>query len=175
MANIVPEKNINFSVYLDGEDLLGVAEATIPNLESMTETVKGAGIAGEFDSIVLGHFGSLTLSLNWRNVTDHAIKVLAPKAHNLDLYGALQDYDAGSGTYVVRQIHLYVKAVPKGLDLGKLSVGEEGDTASEFEVHYLLVERDGTKRIELDKFNYIFIVDGTDYLAEVRKALGKEG
>lgn len=174
MSNVVPEKNINFSVYLDGEDLLGVAEATVPNLESMTEAVKGAGIAGEFESVVLGHFGSTTLALNWRNVTDHAIKVLAPKAHNLDLYGALQDYDAGNGTYVVRQIHMYVKAVPKGLNLGKLTSGEASDTTSEFEVHYLLLERDGAKRIELDKFNYIFMVDGVDYLAEVRKALGKE-
>jgi hypothetical protein len=171
--NVVPEKNINFSVYLDGEDLLGVAEATIPNLEYMTETVKGAGIAGEFDSVVLGHFGSISLSLNWRNVTDSAVKLLAPKAHNLDLYGAIQDYDAGTGQYAVRQIHLYCKAVPKGFDMGKFSAGEAGDSASEFELHYLLVERDGTKRIELDKFNYIFVVDGIDYLAEVRKALGK--
>lgn len=171
--NAIPEKNINFSVYLDGEDLLGVAEATIPNLEYMTETVKGAGIAGEFDSVVLGHFGSVTLSLNWRNVTDSAVKLLAPKAHNLDLYGAIQDYDAGMGTYVVRQLHLYCKAVPRGLDMGKLAAGEVGDSASEFELHYLLVERDGARRIELDKFNYIFVVDGVDYLAEVRKALGK--
>lgn len=173
MSNIVPEKNINFSVYLDGEDMLGVAEATIPTFESMTETVKGAGIAGEFDSIVLGHFGSTTIELNWRNVTDSAIKLLKPVAHNLDLYGALQDYDAGAGKYVVRQIHIYCKAVPKNLNLGKLSVGEEGDSSTEFELHYLLVERDGVRRIEMDKFNYIFWIDGVDYLAEVRKALGK--
>ena len=46
MANIIPEKGINFSVYLDGEDLLGVAEGNFPNLESMTSEVKCAGIAG---------------------------------------------------------------------------------------------------------------------------------
>ncbi|MGI6252135.1 MAG: phage major tail tube protein, partial [Aminivibrio sp.] len=92
MANVVPEKNINFSVYLEGGDLLGVAEVTLPPFEAMTETVKGAGIAGEFESVVLGHFGSMVVTLNWRNVTDSAIKLLAPRAHNLDLYGALQDY-----------------------------------------------------------------------------------
>ena len=31
MANIVPEKAINFAVY-EGSDLLGVAEGTLPNL-----------------------------------------------------------------------------------------------------------------------------------------------
>ncbi len=173
MANIVPEKNINFSVYLEGGDLLGVAEVTLPPFEAMTETVKGAGIAGELDSVVLGHFGSMVVTLNWRNVTDSAIKLLAPRAHNLDLYGALQDYDAGRGEYVVRQIHVFCKAVPKNLDPGKFSVGEMADGSTELEVNYLLLARDGVPRVEMDKFNYIFKVDGTDYLAEVRKALGK--
>ena len=173
MSNIVPEKNINFSVYLEGGDLLGVAEVALPSFEAMTETVKGAGVAGEFDSIVLGHFGSMAVTLNWRNVTDSAIKLLRPAAHNLDLYGALQDYDAGRGEYVVRQIHIFCKAVPKKLDPGKFSVGEMADGSTELEIHYLLLERDGVPRVELDKFNYIFRVDGVDYLAEVRKALGK--
>ncbi len=173
MSNIVPEKNINFSVYLEGGDLLGVAEATVPDLESMTETVKGAGLAGEFESVVLGHFGSLMLSLTWRNVTDSALKLAAQRAHNIDLYAAVQDYDAGAGQYVVRQIHYFFKAVPKKLGLGKASVGDMSDTTSEFEIHYMLLTRDGIPRIELDKFNYIFRVDGVDYLEGVRKALGK--
>ncbi len=43
----VPEKLINFRVYEDGDDLVGVADVTLPTLDAMTETVKGAGIAGE--------------------------------------------------------------------------------------------------------------------------------
>ena len=55
MSNIVPEKGINFAVYYNGEDLLGVAEGEFPNLEAMTSEVKGAGIAGVASTIVLGH------------------------------------------------------------------------------------------------------------------------
>ena len=35
MSNIVPEKGINFAVYYNGEDLLGVAEGEFPNLEAI--------------------------------------------------------------------------------------------------------------------------------------------
>ena len=52
----VPEKLINFRVYEDGDDLVGVADVTLPTLDAMTETVKGAGIAGEVESPVMGHY-----------------------------------------------------------------------------------------------------------------------
>jgi hypothetical protein len=173
MSNIIPEKNINFSVYLEGTEELGNAEVTLPKLEPLSSEVKGAGIAGVFDSLVLGHFGSTTLSLSWRNVTASVMKLAAHKTHSLDLYGALQDYDAGSGEHRVRQMHLFVKATPKGPDLGKLNVGELGDTQMEFEVLYLKLSIDGEEHVELDKLNYIYRVDGVDYLAGVRSALGK--
>ncbi|GHV45271.1 hypothetical protein FACS1894204_03950 [Synergistales bacterium] len=174
MSNIVPEKGINFSVYYEGEDMLGIAEGEFPNLEGMTETVKGAGVAGEFDSVTLGHFQSMTLSLTWRTTTSDFIKLAAQKAHNLYLYGAHQAYDAGLGEYRTNQLAVFVKAIPKTLNIGKLAVAEMTDTQSEFEVLYLKLDLNGRERIELDKLNYIYKVDGVDYLAGVRAALGKE-
>jgi P2 family phage contractile tail tube protein len=174
MSNNVPEKGINFAVYYDGEDLLGAAEGELPNLEFMSETVKGAGVAGEFDSVVLGHISSMALSLTWRNTTDAFVKLAHQKTHNLDLYAAQQDYDAGLGEYKVRKIHVFVKAIPKTLNIGKLAVAEMTDTKTEFEVLYLKLEIDDKERIEVDKLNYIYRVDSVDYLANVRSALGKE-
>ena len=90
------------------------------------------------------------------------------------LYGAQQDYDAGLGEYKDRRVAVFVKAVPKSLNIGKLAVAELTDTKTEFNVMYLKLEIDGKERIELDKYNYIFKVDGVDYLQGVRYALGKE-
>lgn len=64
----VPEKLINFRVYNESEDLLGLADVTLPSFESMTETIKGAGLAGEIDSPVLGHYGSMEVEFNWRTL-----------------------------------------------------------------------------------------------------------
>ena len=92
MAN-VPEKLINFKVYQDGNDLVGIADVQLPSLDAMTETVKGAGIAGEFDSPVLGHFGSMETVLNWRTLEKRNIMLAMQTGVNLDLRGAQQIYD----------------------------------------------------------------------------------
>lgn len=174
MPNIVPEKGINFRVYQEGADCLGVAEGNFPNLEAMTSEVKGAGIAGTVDSIVLGHFNSITATLKWRNTTDHFAKLAAHRTFDLDLYAAHQDYDAGLGVYVTRQIHVYLKGTPKHSNIGDLVVGDGTNTETELEVSYLKLEIDGKERVELDKYNYIYKVDGVDYLAGVRSALGMQ-
>ncbi len=170
--NQVPEKLINFRVYEDGADLLGVADVELPSLDAMTETVKGAGIAGEVDSPVLGHFGSMTLKLNWRTVTRPTANLAQPKVHNLDLRGAIQVMNAGAGEYRVAPLKVTVRCIPKKTELGKLDVGAKSDASNEFEVVYISVTLDGEKIIEIDKYNYICVINGTDYLKQVRAALG---
>ena len=174
MSDSVPALGINFAVYYDGEDLVGLAEVELPNLEAMSEEIKGAGLAGPMKAPVLGHFNSLTLSLKWRNTTDSFIKLAHQKTHELSLYSAQQDYATGTGEYTYRKVSLFVKAIPTTLNLGKLATASATDTTTEFEVIYLKMEIDDKERIELDKLNYIFKVDGVDYLAGVRSALGKE-
>lgn len=174
MANQVPEKLINFRVYLEGDDLLGVADATLPSLEAMTDTVKGAGLAGEVESPVLGHFKSMTVGLKWRTVNKNAGKLSAQKAHQIDLRGAVQVYDSGEGAYKVVPIKAVVKGIAKKSSLGKMEVGAMQDTETELEVLYLKVTIDGEEAIELDKFAFICKIYGEDYLADVRAALGLE-
>ena len=165
MAN-VPEKLINFKVYQDGNDLVGIADVQLPSLDAMTETVKGAGIAGEFDSPVLGHFGSMETVLNWRTLEKRNIMLAMQTGVNLDLRGAQQIYDSASGKYKVGNVKCVVRGVPKKTELGKLDVGATTGTA------YLKVTIDGETVLELDKFNYICNIGGVDYMADVREALG---
>ena len=174
MANIIAEKGINFAVYYEGEDQLGVAEGEFPKLEAMTSEVKGAGIAGVADTVVLGHFNSMKMTLKWRNTTDAFVKLAAHKAHELDLYSAQQDYDSGAGEYREKSVHVFLKAIPTTSTLGNPVVGDSVETETELEVLYMKLEIDGKEKIEVDKYNYIFKVDGTDYLAGVRSALGKQ-
>lgn len=175
MANQVPEKLINFRVYLDGTDLIGVADVELPSVEAMTETVKGAGLAGEIDSPTLGHFGSMTCTLNWRTVEKPTLELAAQKAHNLDLRGASQIYDAGAGQYFVRPVRVVLRAIPKtSVNLGNLDVGVTVGASNVFEVVYLKVDVGGSTLIEIDKFNYICKINGIDYLLQVKAALGIE-
>ncbi|MCP4747301.1 MAG: phage major tail tube protein [Desulfobacteraceae bacterium] len=172
MSNPVPEKIINCRVYLDNEVLIGFADAQLPSLEAMTDTIKGAGIAGEVESPSIGHYKPMTVTLNFRSVTDSFAGLAAQKAHSLDIRGAMQVYDAGAGSYKIESVKVMLKAITKKIDLGKLNAGEAQENSFEGEVVYLKLLIDAKEKIEIDKYNFISKVDGVDQLAEVRSALG---
>lgn len=67
-----------------------------------------------------------------------------------------------------------MKAITKTSTPGNLVVGDNMDTQTEFEVLYMKIYYDGKERVEMDKLNYIYKVDGIDRLAELRVALGKQ-
>ena len=101
----VSEKLIGFRVYQDSTDYIGLADVTLPTLEAMTETVSGAGIAGEVDSPTLGHYGSMETVLNWRTLEKTNMGLAAPNGVQLDMRGAQQVYDSSAGKYVVRPVN----------------------------------------------------------------------
>lgn len=172
-GNTVPERLTAFRVYLGGStDLKGVADVQLPSFEAMTETVKGAGIAGEYESPTIGHFQSMKLTLNWRTVSKDLIKLLRQKAQRLDCRGAFQDYDAAVGEYRIRQTRIVVQGIPTKVEPGKFETGSPSDGSTELEVLYLKIDIDGKNVVELDKLNYKCVIDGVDYLANVRYALG---
>lgn len=172
MSNLVPERLINFRVYLEGNNLAGVATIDLPELEAMSDTVSGAGIAGEVESPILGHFSSMTTTINFRTVTADAVKLAGQRSHAIECRGSQQVYDAANGQYKTSPIKVSMRCTPKNVSLGSLEVGATTDTANEFEVTYLKIFVDGKERLELDKYNFKYVVDGTDFLARVRADLG---
>lgn len=168
----VPENLINFRVYEDGGAYLGISDVTLPKLSAMTQTVKGAGIMGEIDAPTYGHYSSMEVELNWRTIEKDIASLAANKGLHLDLRGAGQGYDSGSGEYKVRKIKLVLRGRPKETDLGKLDVGATTDSKTTLECDYLKLTIDGETKIEIDKYNYICNIDGVDYMSDVRDALG---
>ena len=169
---MVPEKLINFRVYQDGDDLLGISDVTLPKLDSITETVKGAGVAGEIDDPTIGHFGSMELELNWRSLVKSNIVLAKPTGVHLDLRGACQGHDSAKNVLKTTPVKIVVEGTPKSTDLGKLDMGATTDTKNTIEVTYIKITVDGETVLEIDKFNYICVIDGVDYMADIRDALG---
>nr|DAI47322.1 MAG TPA: tail tube protein [Caudoviricetes sp.] len=169
---MVPEKLINFRVYQDGDDLLGISDVTLPKLDSITETVKGAGVAGEIDDPTIGHFGSMELELNWRSLVKSNIVLAKPTGVHLDLRGACQGHDSAKNVLKTMPVKIVVEGTPKSTDLGKLDMGATTDTKNTIEVTYIKITVDGETVLEIDKFNYICVIGGVDYMADIRDALG---
>ena len=138
----------------------------------MSETVKGAGIAGEIDAPTTGHFGSMEVTLNWRTLNKSNVALMAPKVFNLDLRGVQEVYDSSNKTIRQQSVKCVIAGRPKELSLGKFDVNASTGTSNKLEVIYIKVDVDGKTVLEIDKYNYICNIDGQDYMGEIREALG---
>lgn len=170
--NKVPERLINFRVFNEGKDLLGVATVELPEIEAMSETVSGAGIAGEVESPILGHFGSMTTTFSWRTIEKAAMELAKQKWHAVDLRGSQQVHDAANGVYTTSAVRVSMRISPKTVSLGSFEPGATTDTEQEFEVSYIKLFIDGKCVLEIDKYNYVAKFGDEDMLAKVRKDLG---
>lgn len=172
--SLIPERTINFDCYdSNAEALLGTTDVELPKFEGLSETIMGAGLAGEIDSIVIGHFKSQTVKLKWRTVTEAALGLLAPTVQAFALYGAVQVQDSLAGALVVQSWRIDVNGMPKSFDLGKFEPGKPMANEMDIEVYKLIISLNDSPLVELDKLNSIYKVNGIDYLQSVRTALGR--
>lgn len=170
--NKVPERLINFKVYNNSNDLLGVANVELPEIEAMSDTVSGAGIAGEVESPILGHYSSMTTTLSWRTIEKAAMTLAAQKSHAVEIRGSQQIYDAANGVYSTAPVRVSMRITPKTVSLGSFEPGATTDTEQEFEVLYLKVFINDKAVLEIDKYNYVAKFGDEDLLQSVRADLG---
>ena len=172
MANSIPEKISGYNVYDDAEQLIGIsAEVTLPSLESNAEEVSGAGLLGSYESPTLGHFGSITIEIPFRTLIQKSFSLLKYSGRSLVLRAAQQSLDVSQGKLTQRGLKITIKSLPKALELGKLAVGSGTESKNTLEIIYIKIEEDGKKLLELDKLNYVYIVDGEDMLAGIKKLI----
>lgn len=173
MINEIPEVLNNFEVYdEDAKRLLGLADATLPELNQITAEISGAGLGGKIDFPVLGQFESLELGLTWRTIYERPLRLMQPHGKVISLRGAVQNYDAGSGQIKIDALRVDCRILSKGLNLGKFTAAEQMESESTFTVDYIKISVNDRAYLEIDFFNYKFVVDGVDYLTDVRSALG---
>jgi P2 family phage contractile tail tube protein len=167
--NGIPEKLNDYNLYNDAEKLVGVeAECELPSFEAITTKISGPGILGEVESPNVGHFGSMKIAINFRTVSPDSGKLFEPRSQMITLRGDQGSYDVSKGVVEHQKLKVIVRGLPVKFEPGKVKPGESTGTKLELETYYIKIECDGNTLVELDKLNSIFIVNGTDYLADVR-------
>ena len=148
MSNKLPTVINNFNTYKNGNQLIGISgEVKLPEFENVTAEVSGAGLLGSFEE----------------NVMDPT------KVVDLTLRASQQITETGTGEIDYRGMRVVIRGKQKKFDAGKVKQGEQMDASVTLEVIYLLIEIDGKSKIELDKLNFVYKVNGKDILAKVRK------
>lgn len=167
---MIPTKINAYNVYLDGTKLLGVSdEVTLPNFEALTETLSGAGLLGEIDEPLLGHFGASEIEIPFRTLNKDMFKIAnMQSAISLTLRMSTQTINESDMITDFMPSRVVIKGKNKALTGGKVKQGSGTGSSLKVEILYILVEVDKQAKFELDKLNFVYKVDGKDLLEKVR-------
>ena len=170
--SVMTEVVVNYELFHNATRYLGSAEIELPDLEFQTADVSGAGIAGSFEAPVQGHTQSLELKIKWRTLTTRPLELMRHGAISLQARAAVQNYDTTGGDVAIRPLKIDMKGRTKGATLGSLKPAEQMENETTLELSYIKITYNNKTTVEIDKMNYIYKVNGWDYLKDVRSALG---
>jgi phage tail tube protein FII len=149
----IPNVVANYSIFKDGRRLIGLADVTLPNLQNLTDSLKGSGIFGEIDMPVQAHFQPYSVTLNWLTIIDDAVFATIQDGAQLHAWVAQQMHDSGTNRIIHQGWRYIMGTAPKSFNLGKLEVGTKGEAVSEYELISLRVLRNDRIVVEIDKEN----------------------
>lgn len=166
----IPTKINKYNVYNEAERLLGMGdELALPDFESSSETLSGAGILGEIDDPTVGYFANQEMDIPFRILDKEAVNMLdMTKAVKLQIRGAQQTTNT-EGDIEFRSIRVVVRGRCKKFTPGKFKAGSPMDTGVTLSILYILIELEGKTILELDKLNEVFKINGKDVLKKVKE------
>ena len=169
MAN-VPEIINNFNVYHNGNVLVGISGAiTLPNFDAITETVSGAGILGEYDTSIVGMYGSMQQEIAFRVLDEDIFTLMNPtKLVDLTFRASEQSTVKATGAIDYKGMRVVERGRLKSFKPGNLELGKQMGSSVTLELLYILIEVGGKTVVEYDKLNSVFVVNGVDLLEKVR-------
>lgn len=173
IRNKYSEQNIAFRIYNNGNDFLGDATIELPEVSYITDTLNGAGMAGEIESPVVGLTQSFTVKLTFLAATHPYYDINDWTASQLyECYSSMQVSDPTNGLRSNVPYRINFIGRVKTQSLGTLEQGKKHGNEVELEVTRLEVFLDGEEKLIIDKLNFIYRVNGDDKLASVRSDLG---
>ncbi len=172
-AKEIKNKTIDFSVYSrDGGTAVKIGnttDITLPSIEKITDTIKGAGILGEIDMPTLGQLSSMETEISIR-VSDESFAVLASSS-SLEYRWVTDAYDTSTGKARVVANKAFLTVANKKADEGKVESGAAQDGSLSFEVIAYKRICDGKEIINIDKLNGIYKINGKDLFSDISQYL----
>lgn len=166
----VPEVINNYNVYHNGNLLVGVSGAvTLPTLDAITEEVRGAGILGTYETSIVGMYGSMTQEVPFRILDEDIFDLMNPsELVDLTFRASAQSTVKSTGAVDYKGMRIVERGRLKSFTPGKYENGKQMDASVTLELLYILIEVDGKTKLEYDKLNSVFVVNGKDLLEKVR-------
>lgn len=147
------------------------SDLKLPSIEKMTDTIKGAGIMGEIDLPVFGQLGSMVFTVSNRADNSQYAMLSRPGQIKFEVGWVTDIFDSSNVAVGLQANKVFMTAINKKYEAGKIEVGAGADGSSEFEVIYYRKIVNGIEVLLIDKLNYKYVVNGIDYMDSLRAAL----
>ncbi len=171
MKNLLPEAINNFNVYKQGTQQIGISsEVSLADLSAITETVEGAGVLGKYETAITGMYDSIKQEIPFRVLFDDTFGLADPTSvQELTLRASLQSTVKTTGALDYTGMRFVFRGRPIEFKPGTVKQGGQMGASVTLECMYILYELDGKPRLEIDKLNNVFKVNGVDLLAKIKK------
>lgn len=171
--SILPGVVNRYNVYNEAHRLIGMSgEVELPELESITDTLEGAGVLGEIDIPVTGQFSSMKVKIKFTVLQEDLFDLMdTTKALQLTLRGSMQGLNPDTSGTDYYPVKIVLRGKASNTSLGKMENGKKGEPEVELELLYIKVIINNKTRLELDKLNFKFVLNGVDMLAKIRSMI----
>ena len=143
---------------------------TLPSIENLMETIRGAGIIGEIEVPTTAAVGPLTLTLASKSCEGMTI-LLAPGIHKVEIVWVRDVFDTGGSKIGLSQEKAIASGFTKKLDEGSIEHNAGQDVNVEMTCNTYNRYTDGKAFFELDKTNGVYKVDGKDRMSAIMALL----
>ena len=169
-----PAATIQFRVYEDSVNEVGVANVTLPDITNKAVIITGSGIMGDISVPIISMIENMTMSMKFLSHTDPKTfaMFLEQRKHQIEIRVAEEFWEIEEAEVGVWPNKYVFIARPKSMKSGAIATATASDSSGEFDVYVYAAYRDGVELWYIDKRNMTFRVNGKDYMAEVRSALG---
>lgn len=166
----IPEVINNFNAYNTGNILVGVTGSVqLPNFEAITEEISGAGVLGSYDTAIPGFYSSMAQEVPFRILDTDIFAIMNPgELVDLTFRASEQHTVKSTGALDYKGMRVVERGRLKSFSPGKLELGKQMGASVTLELLYILIEIDGKTKLEYDKLNSVFLVNGKDLLEKVR-------
>lgn len=169
--NVIPEVLNHFNVYNDkANKLIGISgEIELPELEAITDTLEGSGVLGEIEDPVTGQFASAKIKIPFAVLYEDMFSLMnTTQPPQLTLRASMQCMDPKTGTTDYYPVKIVVRGKASTSSMGKVVKGKKMEPEVEMEILYIKVQINNKTVLELDKLNFVFVLNGVDMLAKIR-------
>lgn len=171
MSQVISGNVIAHKLLSDGKEIADNVSCQLPPIETATSEMRGAGILGTIDMPSTGQINSMVFTINSRSLNKNSADLARPGLHNLELR-FVRDALSPTGQMIPEGAKIFITGVKKSYDPGKVEQGSTMDGSVELEVLRYRQVIDGVETLLIDKRNYIYKVNGVDYMEAIRRMLG---